>query len=161
MDPRSFINSDTLGVCVKDNHRTVLFQNTLCLDKCGNKVGSVCEGRCLQKYDEFCLDKKASVEGFRHFPKLSLENGVADVVMVNDGSQLLTLLYPLENKHREKMEYYRQKNLTKSELNIVSLLLEGLSNAQIVQRLFISKATLKTHINNIYKKIPREMGPRS
>ncbi len=161
MNTQDFIANNKLGVCIKDNHRTVLFQNTACIEKCGNKMGSPCKGRCLQKYDEFCQDKKNPIEGFCHFPTLKLENGVADTVMVNDGNQFLTLLYPLENKHRTRMEFYRKKNLTKSELNIVSLLLGGLSNSQVAHKLFISKATLKTHINNIYKKIPPEMGPRS
>ncbi|HEY8270601.1 MAG TPA: helix-turn-helix transcriptional regulator, partial [Pseudobdellovibrionaceae bacterium] len=110
---------------------------------------------------ECCRTKKSIIEGFCHIPNLSLEFGVADAVVLNDGHQFLTLIYPLENKHRIKMEYYREKNLTRSELNIVSLLLEGHSNSQIMERLFISKATLKTHINNIYKKIPAEMRPRN
>lgn len=101
------------------------------------------------------------VEGFCPFPKLGLEFGTADAIVVDDGHQLLTLIYPLDDKHRLKMDYYRQRNLTKSEMNIISLLLEGLSNSEIARRLFISRATLKTHINNIYKKIPAEMRPRS
>jgi DNA-binding CsgD family transcriptional regulator len=160
MNPQDLMTNTSLGVCIKDPQRNVLFQNNLCIEKCGNKMGGPCLGPCVQKYDEFCVEKNAKVEGFCHFKKINLENGIADAVVMNDNSQFLTLLYPLENKNKNRMDYYQEKNLTKCELKIASLMLNGLSNAEIIKELFISKATLKTHINNIYKKIPPEMAPR-
>lgn len=149
-----------MGICVKTSSGSVVFQNSRCIEKCGVKTGVSCQGRCIEKYREACQDQRLAREGFFHFPKLSLEQGLADAVVINDGAQLLTLLYPLEDRNLEKMQCYRQKNLTKREMEIASLLLEGLSNSEIAPKLFISKAALKTHINNIYKKIPFEMRPR-
>jgi len=43
--------------------------------------------------------------------------------------------------------------LTKQEQNILSLLLEEKSNKEIADALFVSLSTVKTHVNNIYKKL--------
>jgi ATP/maltotriose-dependent transcriptional regulator MalT len=43
--------------------------------------------------------------------------------------------------------------LTKRELNILSRLESGLSNREIAESLFISEATLKWHLHNIYGKL--------
>ncbi len=155
-----FISESSVGICVKDRQRKILFQNSLCIKKCGNKMGGSCGGPCIQKYDKLCAEKKIKVEGFCHFPRVRCQNGIVDFVVVSDDEQFLTLLSPLEEKHQAKIECYKDRNLTKCETKVASLILEGLSNAQIAKRLFISKATLKTHINNINKKIPPEMGPR-
>lgn len=161
MNPRQYLDKSHLGVCVKDGGRKVLFQNELCIAKCGNMQGRVCSGSCIEKYSETCASKGVAADGFLLFPKLALQDGIADAMMVRTGDEILTLLYPLEDKNSEKMEFYREKGLTKSELNIMSLLLSGLTNTEIAKKLFISKATLKTHINNVYKKIPMGMRPRS
>jgi DNA-binding NarL/FixJ family response regulator len=42
--------------------------------------------------------------------------------------------------------------LTKRELEVLVLIGEGLSNSEIARRLFVSEATVKTHINNLFAK---------
>lgn len=42
--------------------------------------------------------------------------------------------------------------LTRRELDVVVLIAHGLTNQEIAQRLFVSEATVKTHINNIFSK---------
>jgi DNA-binding NarL/FixJ family response regulator len=42
--------------------------------------------------------------------------------------------------------------LTAREAEVLALLAEGLSNTEIAQRLFVSHATVKTHINRIFAK---------
>ena len=42
--------------------------------------------------------------------------------------------------------------LTSREAEVLTLLAAGLSNAEIAQRLFLSNATVKTHINRIFAK---------
>lgn len=42
--------------------------------------------------------------------------------------------------------------LTQREVDVLKLIAEGLNNRQIADRLYISEATVKTHINNIFSK---------
>jgi DNA-binding NarL/FixJ family response regulator len=42
--------------------------------------------------------------------------------------------------------------LTACEAEVLTLLAAGLSNAEIASRLFVSNATVKTHINRIFAK---------
>jgi LuxR family maltose regulon positive regulatory protein len=46
-----------------------------------------------------------------------------------------------------------QNVLTLREIDILPLLAEGLSNKEIAERLFIAPVTVKTHLQNIYKKL--------
>jgi DNA-binding NarL/FixJ family response regulator len=43
-------------------------------------------------------------------------------------------------------------DLTPREREVFALIGEGLSNRGIAERLFISEATVKTHINNLFAK---------
>lgn len=45
------------------------------------------------------------------------------------------------------------KTLTKRQKEVYDLILQGKSNKQITTELFIEASTLKTHINQIYKKL--------
>lgn len=49
-------------------------------------------------------------------------------------------------------EFYRAVNLSEREREIIPMLIEGKSNRDISEELFISHNTVKTHIRNIYKK---------
>ena len=43
-------------------------------------------------------------------------------------------------------------DLTKTETEIVLLIKEGLTKQEILEKMFISPHTLKTHLHHIYKK---------
>jgi ATP/maltotriose-dependent transcriptional regulator MalT len=43
--------------------------------------------------------------------------------------------------------------LTQRETNVVRLMSEGLSNRSIAESLFLSEATVKTHLVRIYRKL--------
>ena len=49
--------------------------------------------------------------------------------------------------------YMTENSLTKRELEVLSLMAKGYSNAEIVKELFISKTTLTTYIASLYKKL--------
>ena len=44
-------------------------------------------------------------------------------------------------------------SLTPTELRVVELVGEGLSNAEIGRRLFVSAGTVKSHLNHIFQKL--------
>lgn len=46
-----------------------------------------------------------------------------------------------------------QTELSKREIEILALMAKGMNNAQIAQQLYISPATVKKHIENIYGKL--------
>jgi DNA-binding NarL/FixJ family response regulator len=46
-----------------------------------------------------------------------------------------------------------QESLTERELQILELLVEGLSNAGIAERIYLSQNTVKKHVSNILEKL--------
>jgi DNA-binding CsgD family transcriptional regulator len=44
-------------------------------------------------------------------------------------------------------------SLTPTELEVVKLVAEGLTNPQIGERLFVSRGTVKTHLANVFSKL--------
>ncbi|WP_047155189.1 response regulator [Aneurinibacillus tyrosinisolvens] len=54
----------------------------------------------------------------------------------------------LDKKKEEEMSL----SLTEREREIFQLIIDNLSNAEIAQKLFISEATVKTHVSNILRK---------
>lgn len=56
-------------------------------------------------------------------------------------------------KKKNKKKSNLKSSLTKQEQNILELLLEDQSNKDIAETLFVSLSTVKTHVNNIYKKL--------
>lgn len=43
--------------------------------------------------------------------------------------------------------------MTPTELDVVRLVVDGLSNPEIGARLFISRGTVKTHLSHVYAKV--------
>lgn len=63
-------------------------------------------------------------------------------------SGLLFFIYRLKRKQKVVLAH-----LSKQEKNIQILILQGKSNKEIANELFISLSTVKTHITNIYSKL--------
>lgn len=90
----------------------------------------------LQKdlYRFFSSDKK-SAEAVRYDEDAAMESGMGQ----GPFDLAVKLLHP-------------GQKLTPREIEIVALLLKGLTNTEIAAQLFISENTLKTHLRNIYPK---------
>jgi DNA-binding CsgD family transcriptional regulator len=52
--------------------------------------------------------------------------------------------------------FIKEHGITKREKEIIQMVLQGKSNTEIAKYLFISISTVKTHLNNLYKKIQVE-----
>lgn len=57
---------------------------------------------------------------------------------------------PEEDGGMEKLEEY---DLTRREIAVAREIINGLSNAEIAERLFISENTVKKHINHLFQKV--------
>ena len=69
-------------------------------------------------------------------------------------SVLLNIWFLYQNKKKKsKKTLAAKEQLTKQEQKIVDLLLNDKTNKEIAQELFVSVSTVKTHLNNIYKKL--------
>ncbi|MGI6629778.1 MAG: AAA family ATPase [Bacillota bacterium] len=58
-----------------------------------------------------------------------------------------------KNSMNEKKKQYASELLTEKEIKILELMVEGLSNREIAERIFISEGTVKWHTNRIYKSL--------
>jgi DNA-binding CsgD family transcriptional regulator len=66
----------------------------------------------------------------------------------------LSLLRPHVARLRSRWERRPHlPSLTERELDVLALVAQGLTNRQISRRLFISPATVRTHLENIYDKL--------
>ncbi|MCB0406996.1 MAG: helix-turn-helix transcriptional regulator [Bdellovibrionales bacterium] len=151
-----------LGVCEKSPDGKVIFQNKKCLEICGDRKSRICEDGCMVEYKKI---KKASLfnKGFFYIKNISFAfhesptKKIADAILINLDNKLITLLYDRKEDLEKQTLELSSFDLSKAEKKIISMVLEGLTNAQIADKLCISRHTVKTHLNNIYKKIPPEL----
>ena len=54
---------------------------------------------------------------------------------------------------KTRLEPGKVSALTKREREIIALIGEGLNNKEIAERLFISQATVRTHLTSIFAKL--------
>lgn len=59
----------------------------------------------------------------------------------------------LLNFHQQRKQYDEDNSLTEREKEVLNCLVEGLSNKEIADRLFISDKTVKIHVSKIFKKL--------
>jgi len=57
---------------------------------------------------------------------------------------------------KNPIEYVKSVGLTQRELEILTLIAEGLSNVEIADKLVISKATAKSHVHSVLQKLSVE-----
>jgi DNA-binding CsgD family transcriptional regulator len=70
--------------------------------------------------------------------------------------KLLSRIRALEKPSQCKLNYSLidpDKTLTLKETHILELIVNGKSNKEICQQLYIEPSTLKSHINHLYKKL--------
>jgi len=146
----ALIDND-LGVCVKDADGKVIEQNKLCLDICGDCLGKVCTVACMELYAN---DKSRQWNkwGSHVYKNSYAHDGFYDITLLCSNTHMITFLQPLEEKYKKALNYYKKINLTKREEEILSYIIQGASNTEICDKISVSKATIKTHLNNVYKK---------
>jgi DNA-binding CsgD family transcriptional regulator len=132
-----------LIICRKDSHETVLYQNKHSQDKCGHLEGQSCT-QCPSPKNLAHPSSDIVRLHDKTYSRMNLPDKTSHVTVMAERHERTPDLMALTQKHA----------LSKRETEIAQLLLDGHSNAQIIEKLVISKSTLKTHLNTIYKKAP-------
>lgn len=142
-----------IGICIKLNNTSVEYQNSKCREICGNQVGQKCEKGCILILN---AEKTGQVPqiGFRLYRNMAIDNQTVDCIIAQDGEKIITLFLNSQEFVLNQIDLLKKYSLSVSELAVIKRFLEGYANSEIASQLFISKSTLRTHLNNIYKKLP-------
>jgi DNA-binding NarL/FixJ family response regulator len=100
---------------------------------------------------------QAGASGVLH-KSASIEDVIEAVRRVHAGEQLLTVSQVIEalrlvDDRRRRDEVGSMQRLTNRELEVLQALAEGLSDREIADRMFVSPATVRTHVTNILGKL--------
>ncbi|WP_234859525.1 response regulator transcription factor [Aquimarina aquimarini] len=68
-------------------------------------------------------------------------------------SVLINIFQLLKYRKNKNLEGITEKNLTQQEQKVLNLILADKTNKEIASTMFVSISTIKTHINNLYKKL--------
>lgn len=132
-----------LPVCAKAEDGTVLYQSIESQHVCGDRQGSACD-ECGSQTQSDVLSTDHVYHNQHVFSRLRVQNnGIYTTVLVPDIPQRINFESLLADK-----------NLSPRELEIANYIKQNLTNSEMVDRLVISESTLKTHLNNLYRKVP-------
>jgi hypothetical protein len=150
---REAVKKNRTSLCLLKMGNRVFYQNSVCKKLCGNFSGKDCPQTCVLTCQKK-LGRALGEDGIQFFPNNKVGNRFFDVLFFNALPYRLVMLYPLQRKYDAWLQRFRNRDLSRRESEIAQLCVQGLTNSKITGKLLISKATLKTHLNNIYKKMP-------
>ena len=144
------------GICVKALDGTVLSQNLKCIEICGDMRGQICKKGCMLNRRSH-PDVPAVDEGVHLLSGILSDGHLVDAILLNDGENLTTYLLDKAAVVERKLALLKPYRLSEAETKIATLLLAGRTNREIAAAQFISISTVRTHIGNLYRKIPKEI----
>lgn len=152
---QDFFNSNKIGFCEKNADGIVIFQNKICNSICGLQKGIKCNSGCM-------LDnsKANSIDAYGFSLHRDIFKGTkthVDGVILRSPQNIYTFLFEKTHFIDKAMLQLKEYGLTKTEELITRLILAGNLNTDIANLMFVSKKTIHTHLNNIYKKIPDKL----
>lgn len=119
-------------------------------DQLSDRLGAKYPNAPFTNFYSSEISADRQLASFRHPSDSRVEITIYILLAV---SVLLNLLLFM----RWRKSRYRKNNslqkLTKQERRIVDHILSDMSNKEIAEKLFVSVSTVKTHINNLYKKL--------
>ena len=116
-------------------------------------------GRLQKKYPNSTYAKQYEAElasdKFLIQPKQtsSQKNWVILLLLLLAASIIYNVFQFITYRKKQNTSYTIGKNLTQQEQKVLDLILEDKTNKEIASSIFVSVSTIKTHINNLYKKL--------
>lgn len=149
MKSESLETSETFGVCKLNSNSKVMFQNKTSKKICGEKQDELCTT---------CSDSLIPIEnkeelGIFSGKNVKINETLCEATLLKETDKSSIILLP-KTTQNDRLSFLEKHPLTPREKEVAMLLLEGKNNTDIMTALFISKATLKTYVNTLYKKIP-------
>lgn len=143
--------------CIRDSENNITYQNRNSKKKCSHLGHLLCQNRCLPHIK--ASSKINEVEFGPHYLKHKFIEGIEyDIILFKSFTKTLILLFPLKDQLINLKNKWSKKGITPREIEILTLKFYNKKNLDIAKTLFISKSTVKTHINNIFKKIGNQSG---
>ena len=156
MDSNSEFTLIENGVCIKSEDLTVEYQNLACKRICGDQFGKICSKGCVLLVRNDSRTSESPRE-FRFFKNMKVDDNLTDCLVLFDKQKVISLISNLEPAVTELTLKTAKYGATPFELKILRLYLEGKCQNYISESLFISISTLKSHMNNIFKKVPEDL----
>lgn len=147
-----------MGLCVSEEDGTVLFQNQLCQSICGEHKASqchMCSDLRLQHITGNGMVSLLSNSNAQHGDHQIVGDQLCNIYKFSEkNSKQVTILQPIPDQKKQLCLYFQAAGFTEREIDIALLMVENKTNTDIQKVLVITKATLKTHLNHMYKKLP-------
>ena len=99
--------------------------------------------------DDIFAAFKAGADGYMATHAAWIDSQIARVVL----SSIQNEDTPQFEETKSQKEANKKYGLTKKELEVLSLIVDGLSNQEISQKLVVSISTTKAHVHNILQKL--------
>lgn len=149
MESESLEISETFGLCKLNSDSRVMFQNQTSKKICGEKQDETCT-TCS---DNLIPSESKETLGIFTNKKIKINDTLCEATLLKEAHKSAVILHP-KTTQNDRLVFLENYALTPREKEVGMLLLEGKNNVEIMNALFISKATLKTYVNILYKKIP-------
>lgn len=85
---------------------------------------------------------------------LNIEDFEARIIIYANEYTLEKILFELGRKYDEnELEYYIERPLSRREIEVLKLVINGKSNSEIAKMLYITPNTVKAHMTKIMEKL--------
>ena len=159
----SFVNEAPIGMVVLDSKLDVIQYNQMSVRLISDILEKDCENNFNESFARMLSDKL-------YFREISYNTTSIETCINNHFVRIVPFIVPdfihgiktfyatyiMKTDKIGMSDYDNLKTiycLTDRECEIVSLLVQGFSNKKIADKLYLSQHTVKTHLQNIYKKM--------
>lgn len=168
---RKFISRNTvdktIGFCVVNESLEIVSENrtfplylknlygSMSLKECIGDLNPYSSLSALWMMGEYVQEKQSEFGRFRVRMVADMVNAAHDYRRMYLMIQIIPLMKVEEPSKNidNKYSLLETFNLSRREMQVIQMLVTGKENADIADKLYISAATLKTHIRNIYTKL--------